>query len=315
MKNADGKLCELAVFNEFTEMGQSLILGIGNELNKIKHALNHSALEFETTLVSEDAAEEGEHTGLLAGELEAQGADSLHNGDLELVCDFRHEGRYLLHQSINTSLVASLKQCRNSKGGDGSVGVRNEEFNIGVAGSDCCRLEGRKAVEDAESCKLGNGSRRGEEHLQDMNGLVDFGIGDISHVANSLSGFEVNHFALVSQPAVEELHHGLAQTSILLGELCGQTDEHDQRGGALDSTRGAKLLNHLDESHAIVRAHLVEETNGVILSHVGAVDRESAAGRESKREATTRLARGRSLLSLALPATNNILGDWQQVVR
>jgi hypothetical protein len=75
-------------------------------------------------------------------------------------------------------------------------------------------------VKDSEGGKLGDSSGRGKEQLQNMYSLVHLGICNIPHIANSLSRLEVDHFALVSQPAIQQGHHGLSEGRILLSELC-----------------------------------------------------------------------------------------------
>lgn len=97
VKNSDSQLSELAILNELAEVGKRILLGIRDELDQIEHALHNSPLELISTLIAQNTAEEGEHTSLLAGEFEAQGADSLHDCNLELVGNLGHEGGNLLH--------------------------------------------------------------------------------------------------------------------------------------------------------------------------------------------------------------------------
>ncbi|KAI6763517.1 hypothetical protein HG531_012905 [Fusarium graminearum] len=78
-------------------------------------------------------------------------------------------------------------------------------------GVDGVGLEAGEVVEDSESGKLGDGARRGQEELEDMDSLRYLSIGNISHVADGLGSLKVDHFALMSQPAIEKLHHGLPQ--------------------------------------------------------------------------------------------------------
>jgi hypothetical protein len=65
-------------------------------------------LEVVPTLVTKDSGEERQHDGLLSRELETKRADGIDNDDFELVGDIGHEGRDLLHQSVDRSLVTSL---------------------------------------------------------------------------------------------------------------------------------------------------------------------------------------------------------------
>ena len=202
----------------------------GTNLIKSNMLSTTARLELVATFVAQNAAEEGQHTGLLARELEAKSPDGLDDGNLELVGNFGHEASNLLHQSIDTSLVTSLEQRRNSKRGNGAVRVGDEELNVLVARSDGDGLERSKVVEDAEGGKLGNGAGRGEEHLEDVDGLVNLLVGDVAEVADGLGSLKVDHFRLVAQPANEKLRHGLAQRSILLGELRCEPDQHDGAG-------------------------------------------------------------------------------------
>jgi hypothetical protein len=173
----------------------------------------------------------------------------------------------LLHQAIDTRLVASLEQGGNGKGRNGSVGVCDESLNVGVALTNGVGLERSKVVEDADGGKLCNGARGGQEELEDVDGLEDLLIGHIGHVADGLGSFNVDQLALITQPSFEQLHHGGAQRGIFFDELGSQTDEHETSCRTLDNTSGAVLLNHFDESHAVVGSHLVEQTDGVVLGH------------------------------------------------
>jgi hypothetical protein len=60
----------------------------------------------------------------------------------------------------------------------------------------------------------------------------------------------------------------LSQIGVLLGQLGCQPDQQDGGGGALDDARLRVLLHHLDQTHAVAGAHLVEQANGVVLRHV-----------------------------------------------
>jgi len=58
MKNPNRQLGELAIFNEFTEMRQSLLFTLGNELDHIEHGFNNGTFEVITTLITENPREE-----------------------------------------------------------------------------------------------------------------------------------------------------------------------------------------------------------------------------------------------------------------
>jgi hypothetical protein len=107
-------------------------------------------------------------------------------------------------------------------------------------------------VEDTEGSELGDGTGGGQEKLKDMDSVSDLSVSHIPHIANSLGSLEVDHLALVSEPAIKELHHWLAKGSILLSQLSGQSHQHDKGSGALDRSGSTELLNHLDQCHAIV---------------------------------------------------------------
>lgn len=252
MQNPDSQLGELAVLNELAQVGKGLLLRVRNELDEVEHTLDDGALEVVATLITQDTAQESQHTGLLAGELEAKRADSLDDRDLELVGDLRHEAGDLLHEAIDAGLVSGLEESGDGKGGDRSVAVGDEELDVGVADVNGVGLEGGEVVEDAEGGELGDGTRRRKEELEDVNSVGDLSVSHIPHVADSLGGLEVDHFTLVAEPAVKKLHHGLAQRCVLLSQLSGQPHEHDESSRALDRSRSAKLLDHLDQCHAIV---------------------------------------------------------------
>jgi hypothetical protein len=276
VQNANSKLSELAILDKFAQMGKRLLLRVGDELDQIEHALNHGALKVVTTFVTQDSAKESEHAGLLAREFEAQSADGLDNRNLELISDLRHEARDLLHEAVNACFVTGLKKSCDGESGDRTVAVRDEEFDVGVADIDSVGLEGGEVVEDTEGGKLGDGAGRGQEELENVNSISDLSIGDVPHVTNSLRCLEVDHLALVSEPAIEKLHHGLAEGSVLFRELGSKSDEHDEGSRALDRTSGAELLHHLDQRHTVVRAHLVQKTDGMVLRHCRVVHRDLA---------------------------------------
>jgi hypothetical protein len=54
-----------------------------------------------------------------------------------------------------------------------------------------------------------------------MNGLSDFCICKVRDLADSFGGFEVDHFALVTQPFVQKLQHWFPHALIVLEELGG----------------------------------------------------------------------------------------------
>lgn len=123
VENADGKLGKLAVLDELAKVGKCLLLGFGNKLDQIKNALHDAALEVVSALVAQDTRKEGKHASLLRRKLEAKCANSLDNGNLELVCDVGHESADLLHEPVHARLIAGLEEgcdgeCRNR-----SVGV------------------------------------------------------------------------------------------------------------------------------------------------------------------------------------------------
>ena len=59
---------------------------------------------------------------MLAGELDADGADGLHHDGLELVRDLGHEAADLLHESLHARLTARLGEDR-SRGTVVSLGM------------------------------------------------------------------------------------------------------------------------------------------------------------------------------------------------
>lgn len=122
-------------------------------------------------------------------------------------------------------------------------------------------------MENTDGSELGDGPRGGEEELQDVNCLGCLGVGDIAHIANSLGGLKVDHLMLVTEPAIQHLHHWFAKTLVLFGQLGGQTYQQNQSSRALNHTRGAVLLHHLDQGHPVVGTHLIEETNRMVLGH------------------------------------------------
>lgn len=76
-------------------------------------------------------------------------------------------------------------------------------------------------MENANGGELRDGPRGGKEELQNVDCLGCFGIGDVAHVANSLCGLEVDHLMLVTEPAIQHLHHRLPETLVFFGQLGG----------------------------------------------------------------------------------------------
>jgi hypothetical protein len=60
----------------------------------------------------------------------------------------------------------------------------------------------------------------------------------------------------------------LSQIWVFLSQLSGESDKQDGSSRALDYALGRVLLDHLDQAHPVARAHLVQETNGMVLCHV-----------------------------------------------
>jgi hypothetical protein len=58
-------------------------------------------------------------------------------------------------------------------------------------------------VEDTDGSELADGSWVSKKYLQCVYGLTYFRVGNVAHVADSLSSFDVDHFALVPGPSVK----------------------------------------------------------------------------------------------------------------
>jgi hypothetical protein len=99
-------------------MRKGIVLGVGNKLDQVEHALHNSSLKLVPTFIPQDAAEERQHASLLAGEFETECSDGLDDCDLELIGDLGHEACDLLHQSVHTGLVPGLEQRGDGKGRD-----------------------------------------------------------------------------------------------------------------------------------------------------------------------------------------------------
>lgn len=108
----------------------------------------------------------------------------------------------------------------------------------------------------------------------------------------------------------------LAQVGILLGQLSGQPDKQDCSSRTLDDASSRVLLHHLDQTHTVARTHLVQQTNGVVLCHVVCAGLQGSLGAATKstKEATGLCSR-RCLRCLGLPPANDVLGDWEKMVR
>ena len=108
----------------------------------------------------------------------------------------------------------------------------------------------------------------------------------------------------------------LSQVGVLFSQFGSQPDEQDGSSRALDHASSRVLLHHLDQAHPVARAHLVQQTNGVVLCHVVCAGLQSCLGAaaESAKESTRLGPRG-GLSCLRLPSANDILGDWEEVVR
>ena len=248
-------------------MCQSIFPAFRNKLDKVEHALHDAALELVTTLVPQNTTQERQHASLLAGELKAQCPNGLNNGNLEFIRSVGHEARDLLHETVNTGFVSGLEQCSDGEGCDGAVGVGDQRLDIGVADIDDMGFERREVVKDSDCGELADRTWGREEQLQNMNSLGGFGIRDITHFTDSLGSLKVDHLVLVSEPAIKHLHHRFPQSLVLLCQLSRQPHQQYQRRRTLHHPRSSVLLHHLDQSHPVVRTHLVQKTNGMILGH------------------------------------------------
>ena len=102
------ELSKLAVFDKLAQMAQRGFFTLGNRLDHVEDGLDYRPLEVVTTLVAQDAREEGEHRRLLRGEFEAERTDRLDDDYFELVADFGHEPADRLHQSVHRHFVPRL---------------------------------------------------------------------------------------------------------------------------------------------------------------------------------------------------------------
>jgi len=76
------------------------------------------------------------------------------------------------------------------------------------------------------------------------------------------------------------------------------------------------LLHHLDQAHPVTGAHLVQQSNGVVLCHVvcAGLQRCLRAAAKSTKEASRFGSRG-GFGCLRLPSAHDVLGDGEKVVR
>ena len=168
-------------------------------------------------------------------------------------------------------------------------------------------------MQDANGRELGHGAWRDQEELQYLYGLRRLSVGEVPHVADRLSGLEVDHLALVSQPAVEEVHHRFSKVRVIFRQLGRQPDQKDRCRRTLNHSGGAKLLYHPKQGHPVVRAHLVQETDGMVLGYVVWIARGKRAMAQTRSEPQTETARGLgrrgSFLGLALPSSDHVSSD------
>jgi hypothetical protein len=108
----------------------------------------------------------------------------------------------------------------------------------------------------------------------------------------------------------------LSQIWVLLGQLSGQPDQQNSRSRALDDALCRVLLDHLHQAHPVARPHLVQEANGVVLCHVVCARLESIVRAAAKStQESARLGARRGFCCLGLPSADNVLCDWEEVVR
>lgn len=165
VQNADRELRKLAILDELAQMRERFLPRFRDELDQVEHGFHDGPLELVATFVAQDAGEEGKHARLFGREFEAEGANGLHDGDLEFVSDLAHEGGDGLEKSVDGAFVAGLEKGGDGEGGDGAVGVGDEGLNVRVALPDGVGFEGRELVEDPDGGELGHGTWGGEEEL------------------------------------------------------------------------------------------------------------------------------------------------------
>jgi hypothetical protein len=102
------KLNQSAPHEPFGPTRRTGFLALFDEFDHIKDRFNNSTLEIVAAFVSQDAREKSQHDTLFRGKLEAESADGVDYDDLEIIRDFGHEGRDLLHEPIYGGLGTGL---------------------------------------------------------------------------------------------------------------------------------------------------------------------------------------------------------------
>ncbi len=123
--------------NEFAEVSKAGLLGLRNLPDQDQHRVHDGLLELEAAIFSQYIAEEVHERTVLLRELQAQGADGLHNDNLELIRDVGHEGGHLLEQALHAALCAGLQQRGDGQRGNAAVLVRDEGLHVQIAVHHC----------------------------------------------------------------------------------------------------------------------------------------------------------------------------------
>eukprot|EP00962_Isochrysis_galbana_P003653 scaffold1041_cov124-Isochrysis_galbana.AAC.14 len=98
---------KLTVLDELAQVRQAGLLGLGHARDDDEQGVHDGLLVLEAALLAQHVCEEGHEEAVLVRELEAHGPDGVHDDDLEVVGDLRHEGRDLLHKPLNARLGAA----------------------------------------------------------------------------------------------------------------------------------------------------------------------------------------------------------------
>jgi hypothetical protein len=143
------------------------LLRVRDELDHVEDSLNDRPLEIVSSLVAKNAGKEVEHDRLLRRELEAKSTNGADDDDLELVRNLRHEGRDLLHETVDGRLVSSLEEGRDGESRDATVVVVDELLHVEVANLDSVGVGLRELGESTDGGELESRFRRREEKLED----------------------------------------------------------------------------------------------------------------------------------------------------
>mmetsp|Transcript_17527 Transcript_17527/g.59197 ORF Transcript_17527/g.59197 Transcript_17527/m.59197 type:complete len:218 (+) Transcript_17527:1638-2291(+) len=185
-------------------MKQGRLLRLWNRRHQSHDGVDDGLLKVKAPFLAKKVGQKADQNPVLQRVLEAKLADGRHDDDLELVCNFVHKRRDLLHQAVHRGLAARLEERGDRKRRNRPVLVGDERLHVVVAFHHRRGPRRRHARQGAHRRQAQRRLGRRKEELQHRNRRPDVAIIKRQR-AERLGGFVDHGLAAVPQRQLQEL--------------------------------------------------------------------------------------------------------------